>query len=304
MKSTNVVIIIPAYNEENTLARVVKGLRNAIAVNNNELLEFKILIVNDGSLDKTGSIAKQINVDYIVTHKTNSGLGAAVRSGLTAARQHGADIAIKFDADLQHDPQDIFKIIEPIVDDSADIVYGNRFSKISYKMPFIRNIGNKFFTAMMRWLTKWPLKDSQPGIFAVNKEYLNIFRLPGNYNYTQQVLLDAYHKNMRFSHVDVEFKKRIAGSSFVTLKYPFKVLPQLFWVIIGVAPMRIFVPFGLLFLLPSTAIFLWQITCFIFGYSPVPVQHVNFVMGAGLFGMQCIFFGVLAQLIIEKNNHR
>ena len=64
----------------------------------------------------------------------------------------------------------------------------------------------------MRWLTDWPLKDSQPGIFAVNKTFLKNFYLPGDYNYTQQILLDAYHRNLRFSHVFVSFNKRKEGS--------------------------------------------------------------------------------------------
>ena len=110
---------------------------------------------------------------------------------------------------MQHTAKDIDKIIEPLIGNYSDIVYGNRFKKISYKMPFIRRIGNKLFTGLMKKLTNWDLKDSQPGIFAVNKNYLNIFRIPGDYNYTQQILLDAYHKQMRFTHVDVSFEPSV-----------------------------------------------------------------------------------------------
>ena len=101
-------------------------------------------------------------------------------------------------------------------------------------MPFIRRIGNKLFTGLMKKLTNWDLKDSQPGIFAVNKNYLDIFRIPGDYNYTQQILLDAYHKQMRFAHVDVSFNLRESGDSFVSLKYPFKVIYQLLMVLVSI----------------------------------------------------------------------
>ena len=297
----NILIIVPAYNEENTIAKTIEGIKAATQINNQTQGTFKICVIDDGSSDNTAKILQTLDIDYIITHKHNLGLGAAVRSGLHAARRYGADIAVKFDADLQHNPLDILKIIQPIIAATAEIVYGNRFNTISYKMPFIRNIGNKVFTAMMRLLTGWPLKDSQPGIFAVSKQYIDVFRLPGNYNYTQQVLLDAYHKGMRFDHVDVTFDERTKGHSFISLKYPFKVLPQLFWVLAGVAPMRIFVPLGLCFLIPAICVFVWQLTQFFMGLATSPVENVNFVMGTGLFGMQCIFFGVLAQLIIEKD---
>ena len=149
-----------------------------------------------------------------------------------------SDIAVKFDADLQHNPNDIPAMIEPILNDRADIVYGNRFHKISYKMPFVRKIGNKIFTGLMRWLTGWPLHDSQPGILAVNLSYLEVFNLPGDYNYTQQILLDAYLKGLRFEHVSVQFQKRETGKSFISMKYPFKVFPQILMVIIGIKPFK------------------------------------------------------------------
>ena len=79
----------------------------------------------------------------------------------------------------------------------------------------------------MRWLTNWEIKDSQPGIFAVNAAYLKVHFIPGDYNYTQQVLLDSYLNGMRFDQVAVTFRPREYGSSFVSLAYPFKTIPQI-----------------------------------------------------------------------------
>ena len=86
------------------------------------------------------------------------GLGAAVRTGLLSADRIGADILVKYDADLQHEPNDIISLIKPIYEDEADIVYGNRFKKINYKMPIVRKIGNKVFTKfneMANWLAHY-----------------------------------------------------------------------------------------------------------------------------------------------------
>jgi len=145
------------------------------------------------------------------------------------------------------------------------------------------------------------LHDSQPGILAVNRSFLQSFFLPGDYNYTQQLLLDAYHRGLRFAHVPVSFKKRAGGRSFVTLRYPFKVIPQIVLVLVGVKPMRVFAPIGLFFMLIAGGVFVWQFAQYLAGASPKPVVSVNLVLGAGLFGLQTLFVGILAELIIRRS---
>lgn len=293
------IIIIPAYNEEEKITDTI----TALLVIRQELADigFKLLVyvIDDGSEDKTRRLAHEAGADRVLVHKINRGLGAAVRTGLAAARTDRADIVVKFDADLQHDPNDIINLLRPIIDDDVDIVYGNRFEKIRYKMPLIRKMGNLVFTALMRWLTGWPVRDSQPGIFAVNQAYLDVFHLPGDYNYTQQILLDAYHNGMRFAQVPVVFHKRTTGSSFVSLQYPFKVLLQIVIALAGLKPLRIFVPTGLLFLLVGTIIFGWEITLWFMGKTHKPIIHDTTILGCALFGLQTLFFGILAELIVQ-----
>lgn len=165
-------------------------------------------------------------------------------------------------------------------------------------MPLVRRLGNRVFTGLMRWLTGWPLRDSQPGILALHRSYLAVFNLPGDYNYTQQILLDAYLKGMRFAHVAVSFTQRRHGKSFVSLKYPMKVLPQILMVLCAVRPLKIFAPIGLLFLFIGGSVFTWQFANWILGMSEKPVENVNLVLGSLLFGLQTLFFGILAQLIV------
>jgi len=117
-------------------------------------------------------------------------------------------------------------------------------------------MGNQVFRALMRFLTKWPIQDSQPGIFAVNADYLAVCDVPGDY--AQQILLGAYLKHMRFAQVPVNFEQRTAGKSFVSLSYPFKVLPQIVLVTVMTKPMKIFGMLGTLFLLFATTVFLVQ----------------------------------------------
>lgn len=293
------IVIIPAYNEEEKIQEVISNVQNVKAKVKEIGLELFVYVVDDGSADDTSLLAQKTGADRVIKHKVNLGLGAAVRSGLFAARKEKADIVVKFDADLQHDPDDIISLVGPILNDEADVVYGNRFGRIKYKMPLVRRVGNKIFTKLMSVLTDWPVKDSQPGIFAINRDYLEVFNLPGDYNYTQQILLDAYHQGMRFAHVPVTFRKRTTGESFVSMRYPFKVLPQLVLVIVSIRPMKIFLPVGFLFLFFAGAIFSVELILWFLDKTVKPVQHANLVLGLAFFGLQTFFFGLLAELIVR-----
>jgi len=296
------IIIIPAYHEEKSISETIAAIKSIKPRILDYGFDFLIYVVNDGSTDNTVKKAKDAGVNRIVNHRVNQGLGSAVRTGLQAARRDGADIVVKFDADLQHDPEDILAIIQPILQDEAELVYGNRFEKITYKMPFVRRAGNIVFSRLMRWMTKWPVVDSQPGIFAVSKDYLKVSYIPGDYNYTQQILLDAYHKGMRFAQVPVTFNKRLTGKSFVSLSYPFKVIPQILQVVVGVKPLQVFGPIALFFLGLGSLVAIANLFSWAIGNAERPVQQVNLVLGSGLFGLQTLFFGLLADLIVKQQN--
>ncbi len=292
------VVVIPAYNEVDNIEQVIRGVASLRPRLLERGLKLKVVVVNDGSADGTAQAAEAAGADRVITHRQNLGLGAAVRSGLNEAAAEGADVFLKIDADLQHNPEDILSVIAPIVAGDADLVYGERFSKISYKMPMVRRLGNIAFRGLMRWLTKWPIQDSQPGIFAVSGAYLELYDVPGDYNYTQQILLDAYLKGMRFAHVSVDFDQRRAGKSFISPLYPFKVLPQIVLVIAMAKPMKIFGTCGVLFLLLGASVFLVQLGQWMAGAADKPVTNVNLVLGASLFGLQMLFFGILAKLVV------
>lgn len=297
-----VVVIIPAFNEEERIAEAVSQLKAVAKACSDH--EISVYVINDGSKDATADLAVKAGADRVVHHRVNMGLGAAVRTGLNAARQDGFDAAVKFDADLQHNPDDVLRMVEPIVDDEADVVYGHRFSKISYTMPFVRKMGNKVFTGLMRHLTKWDIRDSQPGIIAMSRMYFENLYIPGDYNYTQQILMDAYLRGLRFAHVDVEFRKRETGRSFISWKYPFKVLPQIIQVLVGIKPLRFFGPLGATFLLLACGIGGVEFFVWLLGGAEKPITHANLTLGAGLFGIQTLFFGFLADLIVKLGQRR
>ena len=300
--TTSLLVVIPAFNEQASIGRVVADTKRC--TDRLSLLGYQpeICVVDDGSADKTADVARSAGADHVIVHRLNRGCGAAVRSGLLHGRSRGSDLAVKLDGDGQHDPADIPELIRPIVEDRADVVYGNRFPRMSYAMPVIRRAGNVVFRALMRWLTHWDIKDSQPGIFALNSVYLKICFIPGDYNYTQQVLLDAYLKDMRFEQVPVAFKRRQSGRSFISLAYPFMTLPQILRLMVLVKPLKVFLPLAALFLTAATLLFVIEVAQWLSGNASRPVEHVNLVMGLALFGLNTGFFGLLADLVVQKSS--
>lgn len=298
----SVAVFIPAFNEEQKIGETIDRLRSTYSERRMEQhgFQLKIIVIDDGSTDRTLQIAKSKNVDLICVHKNNMGLGAATRTGMLAARDLGVSAAIKLDADLQHDPEDIEKVIRVILNNHADICYGSRFAgEIKYRMPVIRFLGNKFFTWLMRLMTGWKITDAQTGLMAYSKHYLEIFDMPGDYNPPQQTLIDAFHKGMRYGEVPVVFEERTTGKSFVTLKYPFHAISQILRLIVFLNPLKFFVPVGVFFLL--LAVILSGIELYLNMTGHMTNFHDGALTVLLVFAFQTIFFGLLADLVIGRD---
>jgi len=291
-----VVVFIPAYNEEVTIGDVIKKIQENYSDTQKKGYVIEIIVVNDGSRDKTVEISKKLGVKHIVTHPKNKGLGAATRSGMQTAYEMGADVAVKIDADFQHDPEDIEKVILPILNDEADAVFGSRFlGRINYTMPLYRKMGNSFFSFLTSLFTGMKITDGQTGLMAFGRRYLRVFEMFSDYNETQQLIIDAWRKKMRVIEVPVGFHKRVAGDSFISFKYPFHVIPNIIRLFLHSFPLKIFVPLGLLFLVAGALL----------SYHVVILGESSFFGDASIVilftaGVQIIIFGLIADIISKK----
>ncbi|MDP3014469.1 MAG: glycosyltransferase family 2 protein [Candidatus Subteraquimicrobiales bacterium] len=297
-----VIVFIPCLNEEETVATAINRVRELYpsGVTEPKGYHVELLVVNDGSTDRTEEIAISKGVK-VVSHQRNIGLGGAVRTALDTAYEMGADIAVKIDADLQHPPEDIEKVIMPILEDKSDICLGSRFAgKIHYKMPLIRRWGNRFFTWLMNKLTTYRISDAQTGLFACNRKYLSVFEMHGNYNAAQQLLIDAFNKHMRYSEVPVDFHPRKTGKSFVTLRYPFYVLVNIFRILTFANPLKVFSIIGVSLIAFSISYFGLSVIAEKFSWDISFIFVENLSLAALIVGVQAFFFGVLADLIIHK----
>lgn len=206
------VITIPAYNEENTIGKVIEEIPLAIPGIHNIM----ILVINDGSTDRTTEVAAQAGADRIISHKINMGLAQTFRDGLNAALEMDADIIVNTDADFQYNGLEIPKLIAPILEGKADIVLGDRQIEDIDHMPKRNFWGNKLATTITRLATGLPILDAQTGFRAFSREAALRMNLTGDYTYTQETLIQAANKKLFIEQIPVEFRKRDGKSRLIS----------------------------------------------------------------------------------------
>jgi glycosyltransferase involved in cell wall biosynthesis len=187
-------IVVPAFNEEKVLNSVLKNLKKVKVKN----FIKEIVVIDDGSTDKTGEIAKKLNVTTIC-HPINRGLGGALGTGIEYARSKKADIVITFDADGQHRYEDINRLLKPIITGKADVVIGSRLLKNS-KMPVDRKILNIFANILNYILWSTWITDSQSGLRALSKNAIEKIQVKMN----RMEVASEFFKEIKKNHLIVK----------------------------------------------------------------------------------------------------
>lgn len=188
-------ILIPAYNEEKVIASVIKDLQTHGYEH--------ILIVNDGSRDNTARIAEQSGAE-VLTHIINRGQGAALRTGLEYLRDtKQADIVVTFDADGQHRPEDITKLIQPIKNNQADIVLGSRFL-CQNTIPLFRRIILKAGILFTNIISHVHLTDTHNGLRALNQTALQKIEIVHRgMEHASDIIDEISAKKLRYREIPV-----------------------------------------------------------------------------------------------------
>ena len=292
-----VVIFIPTLNEEKTIGDMVSSIKKIYQGGNQKDYVIDIIVVDGNSSDRTVEIAKASGVARVIIDPLRRGLGAATRTGLQTALEMGADIAVKIDADMQNPPEEIEKVVRPILDNRADCVFGSRLmGELQYNMPFDRDFGNKFFAWLTSFITGLKVTDATTGLIACHKRYLQVFNIIKDYNETQQMIIDSWGKHMRVLEVSTIFNERKSGKSFIKLyfKYPSIVIPTMLRMYIHFKPLRFFFYTGISCLILGilAAIYLSFNNGAFFGDASVSILIIV--------SFQIIFFGLLADQISFK----
>ena len=207
-----VLVIIPAYNEENNIERTINNIKDACPWAD-------CIVINDCSNDSTVRKLCDMQVDYI-NLPVNLGIGGAVQAGYQYGVDHDYDITVQVDGDGQHDSQYLESIIAPILKDEADLVIGSRFiEKEGFQSSRSRRIGIKILGCLVSLCCWKRVKDVTSGFRAVNRNFMNVFAndYPQDYPEPESIVAVAMHKG-RIKEVPVILSQRVSGVSSINLK--------------------------------------------------------------------------------------
>ena len=243
----NIEIIIPAYNEEATIASLIQEIRKTIG----DLP--RIVVVDDASLDKTSEVAKAHGAQ-VIQHPYRIGNGACVKTGL---RQATRDIVVLMDGDGQHRPQDIPGLLSGI--GTFDMVIGAR----DFRLFSLRNYANRIYSGFACYITRFRIQDLTSGFRAVKRAVAlkYIYLLPNGFSYPTTLTLAFLKSGRTLAHVPILSGKRRAGTSKIHVA---RDGVRFFLIIVKVAtffsPLRVFLPVSVVFFFMGLAYYLYTFT--------------------------------------------
>ena len=260
-----VVVGIPAFNEENSIARVVMEAQKFADA---------VIVCDDGSTDLTAEIAERLGAD-VVQHERNSGYGAAIRSLFERAREFGADILVTLDADGQHNPAEIPNVVKPITAGKADVVIGSRFVDVNgtKEMPLYRRMGAKLITKMVNGSSKNGVSDAQSGFRAYNRqaiERLGVFE--AGMGASVEILLEASKHDLKICEVPSTCKYEngdVATSTENPVAHGIGVVMSIIRLIVEEKPLTILGIPGILCLFAGVFFGIWMLQLYAFEHQIV-----------------------------------
>ena len=228
MESKEVLIIIPAYNEENNIASLIENIRNRIT-------GVDILAIDDGSTDRTARAAEKAGA-IVIRLPFNMGYGAALQTGFKYALKKRYRYAVQMDADGQHDPGSIRALLDEIKKEDVDVVIGSRFmdNKTTYKSPLVRRLGMGIFGKIASVITGRPVTDPTSGFQALNRDAMRFYASPYYpVDYPDaDVIIMLHRAGLRIREVAVTMHARKEGTSMHSglkpVYYVFKMFMSMF----------------------------------------------------------------------------
>jgi len=297
-----IVVTVPAYNEEATIAAVIKDIKETM---NRNRYNYLVLVVDDGSRDRTKEAAKKAGA-IVYSHPKNLGLAETFRSEVKKCIELNADIIVHTDADGQYRAEDIPKLIKEI-QKGNDLVLGSRFLGKIEEMPLIKRMGNRAFSKVISNITGQKISDGQTGFRAFTREFAEKVRIISDHTYTQEQIITGIKNKFKVSEVPIYFGRRKAGKSRL-MKNPFeyaaKAWLNIFRVYRDNEPIRFFGFFGTVFMIIAALAGLVLLGKFIYlgypnGFWDERLPKLVLIAIVFIAGIQILFFGMLADMIKE-----
>lgn len=213
----NILLIIPAYNEEENILKIYNLINE---YNKISKLQLDYVVINDGSKDKTLQILEENNINHInLVH--NLGIGGAVQTGYKYAYENGYNIAIQFDGDGQHDLNYVPKLCQPIIEGKADMVIGTRYlqkESSEFQSTFMRRLGKNIISGIINLCCKKKITDPTSGFRAANREIIKMFAQDYPTEYPEpESTVETIIRGYRILEIPVSMNERQGGKSSINL---------------------------------------------------------------------------------------
>jgi glycosyltransferase involved in cell wall biosynthesis len=269
------IVQIPCYNEEHTLPETIADIPRKI--DGIDLVE--LLIIDDGSTDRTVEVAKELGVEHIIINKKNLGLARTFRKGLEECLKRGADIIVNTDGDNQYYGGDITKLVELIVQNKADIVVGDRqTSTIKHFSPF-KKILQRLGSSAVRRLSGTDVPDTVSGFRAFSREAAIRINIVSPFSYTIETIIQAGKKHMAIASVPIRTNTKTRESRLFKSIPNFigRQLSSMIRMYLMYQPLRFFIYIGL--------------TLSLIGFIPIARFLVYYFLGDGSGHIQSLILG-------------
>lgn len=270
-----VFVQIPCLNEEKTLPLVLKSIPKTIK----NVDSVEVLIIDDGSTDKTIEVAKQYGVTHFVQHERNMGLARSFRDGIDYALKHGADIVVNTDGDNQYPQVRISDLVQPVIAGKAEIVIGDRQTKKIAHFSGFKKLMQRFGSWVVNQAGGTDLPDAASGFRAYSKNALMKLNIVTEFSYCMETIIQAGHKRLKIISLPIETNKKTRESRLFKniWQHMFKSGSAIIRSYVMFRPYMIFITLGVVFLVLAAIPF----TRFL----------INFFSGEGSGNLQSLIFG-------------
>ena len=289
------IIQIPCLNEEQTLPETLKDLPKSLK----GIDDIEILIIDDGSTDRTKEVAREHGVVHVISFTNNKGLAKAFMFGMNHALKLGADIIVNTDADNQYFGGDIIKLIQPILDKRADIVIGNRQVETIRHFSPLKIFLQKLGSWTVRQLSGTKIPDVTSGFRAYTKEAALQMNVISDFTYTVETIISAGNKNLAIEHTPVRTNKKLRESRlFPSIQiYIRRTLVTMLKAYSMYRPLKLFTIAGGTTFLVGLAIGCRYLFFFFQGQTEGHIQSLILSAIMLIVGFQIIMMGISAELI-------
>jgi glycosyltransferase involved in cell wall biosynthesis len=278
---TKLIIQIPCFNEETALPATLADIPRVIP----GVDSVEILVIDDGSTDRTAVVARGLGVDHVVRHRRNRGLAAAFQTGLQHALHLGADVIVNTDADNQYPGSDIPLLIQPILHGEADIVIGDRQTGQVAHFSWLKRRMQWLGSGVVRRLAGLEIPDAVSGFRAISREAALKINIMSSFSYTIEMLIQAGRRSMAVAHVPVAVNPQLRESRL------FRSIPE-FVAQSGTTALRAYAMYK-----PLRTFFYIGLCIFVIGLIPVGRFLYFYLVGDGAGHVQSLVLGGVALVL-------